>query len=180
MMKKYLLLNALVGASLCFGQFTPYPDNTQEHTSSTTSWTYGGYAGIGGGSGGTSLYLSPRAGYTVTPDLEVGVAGNYIYQTNRGYKTSMLGIGPFANYYIKRRFFLHALFQQYFINIKDKRQEEKFSKQESALYLGAGYMQKLGFNAYMQFGLSYNILYSADKSHFTNGFVPYTGIVFGL
>ena len=92
----------------------------------------------------------------------------------------MVGVGPFANYYFSRSFFLSGMFQEYFINQKDKVNDVKYSGNESALYLGGGYMQRLGERTYMQIGGMYNVLYNRDKSVFAGGFIPHVGIVYGL
>ncbi len=75
---------------------------------------------------------------------------------------------------------MQGLYQHHFINLKNKISNEKYSTNEPALYLGGGYMQRLGSNAYMQIGGMYNVLYNKDKSYFSNAFVPNVGIVFGL
>ncbi|MCU7569306.1 hypothetical protein OKE68_11095, partial [Riemerella anatipestifer] len=147
-------------------------------------WTFGGYAGLGGAlSGGgraTSLFVSPRVGYMVSPNFEVGMASNLTWTNASSFSNTMIGVGPFANYYFDRKFFVQGLYQHHFINLKNKISNEKYSTNEPALYLGGGYMQRLGSNAYMQIGGMYNVLYNKDKSYFSNAFVPNVGIVFGL
>lgn len=170
-MRKLLLSAMFFVSVLGFAQ-------VQTTESVPNKWTYGGYAGFGGGSGGTSIYISPRVGYKVNPDLVLGLAGNLSWRNYNGYSSSMYGVGPYANYYMGRSFFLTGMFQQYFMTIKDH--NYKLNTQESALYLGAGYMQRLGNGVYFQVGAMYNVLYNPDKSHFSNGFIPYTGIVVGI
>jgi len=92
----------------------------------------------------------------------------------------MLGVGPFANYYFSRSFYISGNFQQYFVDQKDKIYNEKYNKDESALYLGAGYMQSIGNRAYMQMGIMYNVLYKENSSVFSSGFIPSIGVVVGL
>lgn len=158
---------------------------TSAQTSSADSkWTFGGYAGLGGsfgsGGSGTSLYISPRVGYKVTENLETGLAGSLTWSNSQYYSSTMIGVGPFANYYFSRNFFLSGMFQEYFIDQKNKVDNLKYSGNESALYLGGGYMQKLGERTYMQIGGMYNVLYKKDRSVFGSGFIPSVGIVFGL
>ncbi len=92
----------------------------------------------------------------------------------------MLGIGPFANYYFGRSFYASGLFQHYFVNMKDKTFNGTANVNENALYLGGGYMQRLGERTYMQIGAMYNVLYNSNTSIFGGGFVPNVGIVYGL
>lgn len=147
-------------------------------TISNTGWTFGGYAGLGTGSGGTSLYITPRVGYKISPDFEMGLSGNLTWYNATYYKSTMIGVGPFANYYFGRSAYLSGNFQEYFISHTGNATNVK--KNESVLYLGGGYMQRLGDSAYMQIGAMYNVLYDKEKSVFGSGFVPQVGIVFGL
>lgn len=182
MMKKFflilfiianLLLNAQIGTSL----------PSTKVGGEDSKWTFGGYAGLGGSfgnGGGTSLFISPRVGYKVSENFETGLASNFSWSSSKYYSTSMLGIGPFANYYFARTAYASGLFQQYFANVKDKTINEKYNKSESALYLGGGYMQKLGERTYMQIGAMYNVLYDRNNSFLGSAFIPNVGIVYGL
>ncbi|MGC4128687.1 MAG: hypothetical protein QM564_03840 [Bergeyella sp.] len=149
-----------------------------------SNWTFGGYAGLGGafgsGNGGTSVYVMPRVGYKVTENFETGLSGNFTWNNARYYSSTMFGVGPFANYYFSRSFYLSGMYQHYFFNQKNKSTGEKYDGDEAALYLGGGYMQKIGERTYMQIGAMYNVLYDENKSVFGGGFVPNVGIVFGL
>ena len=150
---------------------------------SDSRWTFGGSAGLGGsfGSGSaTSVYLSPRVGYKLTESTEAGLAGNFAWTNSSYYSATTVGVGPFLNQYIGRNFYLSALFQEYFFNQKNKVNNLKYSGDEAALYLGAGFMQRIVDRAYLQIGGMYNVLYDKDKSVFSSGFVPSVGVVFGL
>ena len=147
-------------------------------------WTFGGGAGLGfsGGSGGsgTSVSVTPRVGYRITDDFEAGLAGSLTWMSSKYWSTTMVGVGPFANYYFGRSVYISGLFQQYWINQKDKVYNQKYNGDEAALYLGGGYMQSIGGGAYMQIGASYNVLYKKNASYFSSGFIPSIGFVFGL
>lgn len=179
-MKKIILLSLVTVA---------FAANAQIGTSTqvggeNSKWTVGGSAGLGGSfggnGGGTSVYLSPRVGYKVTESLEAGLAGSFNWSNSKYYSATTLGIGPFANYYIARNFYVSGMFQEYFFNQKDKYSNVKYSGEEAALYLGGGYMQKIGERAYLQIGGMYNVLYDKEKSVFGGGFIPNVGVVFGL
>jgi len=118
-------------------------------------WTFGGGAGVGISSGngrtGTSINIIPRIGYRLTEDLEAGVAGSFTWANSKYFSTTMLGVGPFANYYFSRSFYISGNFQQYFVDQKDKIYNEKYNKDESALYLGAGYMQSSESNGALSY-----------------------------
>lgn len=181
-MKKLLVLLSLAvsfSLSAQIGISTP----ATQLGGGNSPWTFGGYAGVGGafgGGGGTTVYITPRVGYKLTDNFEMGVAGNFSWSNSSYFSSTMLGIGPFANVYFGRSIYLSALFQEYFVNQTVKDYGYKSSFDEAALYLGGGYMQKLGDHVYMQLGAMYNVLYDKNKSVFGGGFVPQVGIVFGL
>lgn len=180
-MKKLLLLSLLAGGFAANAQIgTNLP--SAKIGGENSKWTVGGYAGLGGafGGGGTSVYITPRVGYKVSENFETGIAANFSWSNSKYYSSTMLGVGPFANYYFGRSFYLSGMFQEYFVNQRDKIYDVKYKTNEAALYLGGGYMQSLGGRAYMQIGGMYNVLYKKDKSVFGGGFIPNIGIVYGL
>lgn len=173
-MKKLGVFMLLVSSFGAFGQ-------TSVQQNDTSRWTYGGGLGVGFGSGSMfNLQLSPKVGYMVTNDLEMGIMGNFTWQTADSYKSTMFGVGPFANYYIGRNFYLSSAFQEYFINFENKYTHQKYNTDEAALYLGVGYMSRISSNAFFQVGLSYNVLWKENNSIFASGLVPSVGFVVGL
>ena len=178
-MKKLLLSALLFSATFAFAQI----GTSTQIGNAESKWTFGGYAGLGGAfgnGGGVSIYVSPRVGYKITENFETGLATNLTWANSEYFSSTMVGVGPFANYYFSRNFFLSGVFQEYFINQKNKFDDFKSSKNESVLYLGGGYMQKLGERTYMQIGGMYNVLYKKNESVFGGGFIPNVGIVYGL
>ena len=178
-MKKILLLSMIISGFFLNAQI----GTSTQIGGENSKWTFGGYAGLGGAfgnGGGVSLYVTPRVGYKVTENLETGLASNLTWSNSIYYSSPMIGVGPFLNYYFSRNFYLSGMFQEYFINQKDKVNNLKYSADEAALYLGGGYMQRLGNRTYMQIGGMYNVLYKKDKSVFGGGFIPSVGIVYGL
>lgn len=175
-MKKFIIPLMLVISGSLFSQVS-IGMGSQENN----RWTFGGGIGVGFGSN-SAFYLqaSPRVGYKITDDLEGGVVGSVSWQTSDYYKSTMFGVGPFVNYYIARSFYVGANLQQYFINYKDKFYDYKVNEQETALYLGGGYMQRIGSNSFMQLGLMYNVLWKENSSVFSSGLVPNIGFVVGL
>ncbi|WP_419869299.1 hypothetical protein [Chryseobacterium sp. CT-SW4] len=175
-MKKYAIPLMLLFSGSVFSQIsvgTPSQDNNR--------WTFGGGIGLGFGSN-SAFYLqaSPRVGYRLTNDLEGGVVGSVSWQTSDYYRSTMFGVGPFLNYYIGRSFYLSGNLQHYFIDYKDKYYDYKTNREETALYLGGGYMQSLGGRAFMQIGVMYNVLWQENDSIFSSGLVPNIGFVVGL
>lgn len=146
-------------------------------------WRIGGAAGLGGSFGnnaGWSISLSPRVGYALTPEAEVGLVGSFAYTKSDWFTSTHTGIGPFAQYYLGSRFFGSVMFQQYFFNITDRSTQNTFSRDESALFLGGGYLQPIGARTFFQIGLMYNVLYKEKTSFLNSALVPNAGIVVGL
>lgn len=175
-MKKITIALMLILSGSVFSQVSvgaPIQENNK--------WTFGGGIGLGFGSN-SAFYLqaSPRVGYRLTDDLEVGVIGSVSWQTSKYYNSTMFGAGPFANYYFARSFYVGANLQHYFINYKDKFYDFKDNREETALYLGGGYMQRIGGNSFMQIGVMYNVLWKENSSVFSSGLVPNIGFVVGL
>jgi hypothetical protein len=92
----------------------------------------------------------------------------------------LFGVGPFINYYFARSFYASANLQEYFYNYKNKIYDYKVNGNETALYLGGGYMQQLGNHSYMQIGLMYNVLWKENSSILSSGLVPSVGFVIGM
>lgn len=175
-MKKFISFCLVFASMFAFSQIGI------SQTASSNRWTFGGGLGVGFGSNSSfNVGVSPRVGYRLTEDFEAGLMGNFTYQTSDYYNSTMFGVGPFANYYFARNFYLGSSFQQYFVNYNVKQDNGyKFSKDESALYLGGGYMTQIGNGSYFQVGLMYNVLWKENKSIFASGLVPSVGFVVGL
>ncbi|MET3536907.1 hypothetical protein [Chryseobacterium limigenitum] len=175
-MKKFIIPLVLMLSGSVFSQVSV---GTTEQNNN--KWTFGGGIGFGFGSNNYfNLSAAPRVGYRLTDDLEGGVLGSISWQKSNAYSSTMFGVGPFLNYYIARTFYLSANYQHYFINYKDKYYDYKMNEQEDALYLGGGYMQRIGNNSFMQIGLMYNVLWKENSSIFSSGLVPNIGFVVGL
>lgn len=175
-MKKLFISSFILISILSFSQVavgTPPEKNNR--------WTFGGGIGFGFGSNSMfNLQASPRVGYRVTDDLEAGITGTVMWQTSDFYNSTMFGVGPFVNYYFARSFYVSGNLQHFFINYKDKYYDFKSSDEETALYLGGGYLQRIGNNSFLQLGIMYNVLYKENNSIFASGLVPSIGFVVGL
>lgn len=149
-----------------------------------SKWTLGGSVGLGGSFGGggssTALSLSPRLGYWLTPNLLAGLGTNFMWHNSTYFSSSIVGVGPYVNYFVIPNFYLSTSFEQYFVKQRDKVSHERFSTSEPALHFGLGYAQPIARGAYLQIGGSYNVLYKKHSSVFSSGFTPTIGIVLGL
>lgn len=175
-MKKLIIPLFLLVSGFVFSQVSVSIPQEKENR-----WTFGGGIGVGFGSNSAfNLSASPRVGYRLTNDLEAGLTGSVSWQTSDYYRSTMFGIGPFVNYYFARSFYVGANLQHYFINYKDKYYDYKVNEDETALYLGGGYMQRIGNNSFMQIGVMYNVLYKENSSFLSSGLIPNIGFVVGL
>ncbi|MCJ8152834.1 hypothetical protein MKJ01_03530 [Chryseobacterium sp. SSA4.19] len=166
---------------LCISGFVFSQAAVENSGENSNRWTFGGGIGFGFGSNNYfNLSAVPRVGYMLTNDLEGGILGSVSWQKSNAYSSTMFGVGPFLNYYIARTFFVSANYQHYFINYKDKIYDVKANTNEDALYLGGGYMQRIGNNSFLQLGLMYNVLWKENSSVFSSGLVPNIGFVVGL
>ncbi len=177
-MKKYILITGLLLFVISL--------NAQIGLSSTSSvgnskWVYGGNIGMSGWfntNNGVTIYGTPNIGYKIFENLVGGIEGNFSWNKAKNSSSTIFGVGPFIRFYLQRSFYATMNFRQYFIT--NKFGDFKNTYKEKALNIGAGYLQKLGSNAYFQVGASYNVLYKKDKSIFSGAFVPHVGVVFGL
>lgn len=174
-MKKLNMLLLVLVSSFSFAQIA------MGSGSANGKWTYGGGLGFGFGNNSYfSIGVSPRVGYKLMDNLEVGAQGSLNFQSSDSYKSTMIGVGPFANYYIANNFYVGGLMQHYFINFKDKFYDYKANTDETALYLGGGYLQRIGNNSAMQIGIMYNVLWKENNSIFSSGLAPSIGFVVGI
>ena len=176
-MKKLILSLLFLSSTLIFAQMS------ESSSFNSGKWTFGGSAGINGTFGTYSTFgvsIAPRVGYKISENLEFGGISSFSLLNSDFYTTTLFGIGPFANYYFARNFYATAQFQEYIVTQKLKSTGDRSGKDEAALYLGGGYMTKIGNNIYMQIGAMYNVLWKENNSIFSSGFTPQVGVVFGL
>lgn len=177
-MKKVILTFGFV--FICGFLFAQQGSSSVSKSYSLSKWTFGGNIGLSGGSYGLGVFVTPRVGYKVSENFEVAANLNYTFQNTKYYSNNLVGFGPSVAYYVQRNFFVNSSFQHYFVSQKHKDTKISYKVNENALYVGGGYMQYLGGRAYMQLGVSYNVLYNKNKSIFSTGFVPNVGIIVGL
>ena len=152
----------------------------RKNTNPFENWTLGGNVGFSVGGSLWGISVAPRVGYKLTESLELAFKVNYNYQGGKNVQYQFLGLGPSVNYYFLRSAYGQVSYQHYFISQKFSGNSRSYPLEESALYLGAGYLQPLGGNTYAQLGFTYNVLYKKDKSIFSSGFAPSVGIIIGL
>ncbi len=160
-----------VGAKAQIGMSSSYSPDTK--------WVFGGTAGAGFlGGDSFSLYASPTVGYKLHENLIGGLNGSLSYRSSKDFKSTIWGAGPFLRYYFARSFYVSANYTHYFFSQDEY--NERVNRNEGSLNIGGGYLQRLGGNAYLQIGATYNVLYKKGTSILGSPFVPYVGVIFGL
>jgi hypothetical protein len=176
-MKKLILTLIFLSSTFAFAQIS------ESSSLNSGKWTFGGSASINGTFGTYSTFgvsVAPRVGYKISENLEFGGIASFSLLDSDLHSTTLFGIGPYANYYFAKNFYATAQFQEYIITQKLKGTKDRTGRDEAALYIGGGYMTKVGNNIYMQIGAMYNVLWKENSSIFSSGFTPQVGVVFGL
>jgi len=135
----------------------------------------GGGIGFGISSYATSLMIAPVVGYRLTPDVDIGTRLNYTYYRYNDsplkYTTNNYGAGFFARYYLFffSDLFLHAEYEalnyeQVYVN-SNWEVDHKERVWVSSLFLGGGYRQWVGQNAFVGITVLWNILDSLDSPY---------------
>ncbi len=127
----------------------------------------GGGLGFGISSYSTNLMIAPVVGYRLSPSVDVGTRITYNYYRYNDdfikYSTNNYGVGFFARYYL---FFFNDLFihgeyealnyEQVFLDYNNQTSKERVWV--SGLFLGGGYRQWIGSNAFVGFEVLWNVL----------------------
>ncbi len=150
-------------------------------------WVIGGGFGLGF-TRGFNIQANPEVGYRMK-NLELGISPGISYQKYNGtddfydpsFKTTMWNVGPYVVYAPIPQFFFRGQYQYYSgeLNVdSDYYIDNKFD--ENALWLGGGYQERIANHVYMRLGIMYNVLYDADDSIFSTGWIPIFGVSVGL
>lgn len=137
---------------------------------------------FGGGFGvqfGTSTVLkfTPEIGYRVSPIVELGVGGYYMYAKSRAYNISdnVYGGKVFARLFVYNDIYLQGEYEM--LNIADFDPYTYFYTGERifipGLLGGIGYRQKLGERSALLSGISYNFSIS-EKTPYRNPIIRFT------
>jgi len=159
------LIAALILVSLsCLGQDEEYKtspkkstDKKVEKSGSKFDWSkvsVGGSLGLQVGTT-TFLNLSPTVTYNLTQDFSAGLSMAYLYYSvpSLDIQTSVYGGGPLARYSIFDQAFLHAEYQvlnsERVVVDNNNRELGRFRESVQYFWVGGGYQQELGGNAYL-------------------------------
>lgn len=159
-----------------FGQFGQPSSEKKSEFKMQKRLFIGGGIGFGISSYATSLMIAPVVGYRLTPDVDIGTRLNYTYyrfnDSPLKYTTNNYGAGFYARYYLFffSDLFIHAEYEalnyeQVYVNNLTLEVDHKERVWVSSLFLGGGYRQWVGQNAFVGITVLWNILDSLDSPY---------------
>lgn len=173
-MRSYNILHILVFLLILivsmpsFGQFGQQASQKDEGFKAQKRIFVGGGIGFGMSSLSTSLTIAPVVGYRLSPSFDVGVRLTYNYYHYNDdfvkFSTNNYGGGVFARYYLFffNDLFLHAEYEalsyEYGAYIDANNNVVKVREGISSLFLGGGYRQWIGQNAFIGISILWNVL----------------------
>ena len=173
----FLLIN-----SIAFSQEEDYSrdhDSRKSFGNSERKFVFGGGGGLQFGNP-TLIELSPKFGYRLTENLLIGSSITYMYYRKEysfgTYELNHYGGSVFANYLFLEKFFPHVEYELLNIEYINYHYENS-RKWVQSVFVGGGYYQQLGANAFVQFMLLYNLTHD-EYSPYSSPFVPRIGIYF--
>ncbi len=172
-MKKLFLILCIVYSTSAMAQFEL---STAQNAS---RWRVGGNIGLNlGNNGYFGVSIAPSIGYAFNSYLEGGLNVGYQYSKWEHAKQNLFSAGPYLNFYPINNLFLRAHYA-YFTGNRKYDNNQSYTFDENALWLGAGYRSGRG-PIHFYAGLMYNVLYDESNSIFANGLRPIAGISIGI
>lgn len=165
-----LLFVVILGFSIpSYAQFGQ-PDSKQSDNEFKMSKRLfiGGGLGFGMSSYSTSLWIAPEVGYRISPSFDIGLRFTYNYYHYNDdlvkFSTNNYGSSLFARYYLFffNDLFLHAEYEvlsyEYGNYVNLNGDVETTREWVSGLFLGGGYRQWIGSNAFIGITILWNVL----------------------
>lgn len=102
----------------------------------------------------TAVNLSPVLAYRFTGKIHGGVGINYTYYSNllMKYSTNIYGGSIFTRFFILENLFAHSEYEKLYLRWSDG-----YNYDLTNIYLGGGYNQRLGGNAFASILILYNL-----------------------
>ena len=151
-----------------FGQFGQ-PSSAKKSEFKMQKRLYvGGGIGFGISSYATSLIIAPLVGYRLSPSIDIGARFTYNYYRYNDdfikFSTNNYGAGFYTRYYLFffNDLFIHAEYEalnyEYADDVLPNGEVIKVREWVSSLFLGGGYRQWIGQNAFVGITVLWNIL----------------------
>jgi hypothetical protein len=141
---------------------------------------YGGYLNLSFGKY-TVIGAEPMIGYKITPKFSAGLKLRYDYIKDKRYSTtyttSNYGGSIFTRYRIIPALYLHAEYAYYNYELfySNETSERKWVP---FLFLGAGYSQRLGGNAWFNLQILFDVLQNSNSPY--NNWEPFYSVGVGV
>ena len=163
-----------------FGQ--PKSSNAKDDFKMQKRLYIGGGLGFGISSYSTSLMVAPMLGYRLSPSFDIGTQFNYTYYHYNDaplkYSTNNFGLAGFVRYYLFffNDLFLHAEYEalnyeQVYIDYNYE-VDHKERIWVSGFFVGGGYRQWIGNNAFVGITVLWNLLDNINS--------PYSNPIFRI
>jgi len=174
---------ALLIAQPSFSQFgQPESSGNKDDFKMQKRLYIGGGLGFGISSYSTSIMVAPMVGYRLSPSFDIGTRLNYTYYHYNDspikYSTNNFGLAGFVRYYLFffNDLFLHAEYEalnyeQVYLNYNYE-VDHKERIWVSGLFLGGGYRQWIGNNAFVGITVLWNLLDNINS--------PYSNPIFRI
>ncbi len=133
---------------------------------------------------GTTITANPFVGYKVTDKLVPGIMLSYNYSRLRNWPNigrtttfNSLGVSPFVRYSILDNFFAQAEYELLNGNFKVTSPSQEASFAENNLFIGGGYINRLGGNNAIFAQVMYNVTWqgAAGNSVYASPFIYRVG-----
>lgn len=174
-----------------FGQFGQPASEEKSEFKMQKRLYVGGAIGFGISSYSTSLMVAPVVGYRLSPSFDIGTRITYAYNrledqyTGKKYSFNDFGIGAFARYYLFffNDLFIHAEYEAINYEYLDYNQGTAMEPGKdrtwvNGLYLGGGYRQWIGGNAFIGITVLWNLI--EDINYPTNNPIFRIGVGVGI
>jgi len=156
------------------------PEQEKPKTALKDKIYYGGYVNLSFGSY-TVVGVEPMIGYKLTPKLSAGIKINYTYTSSNysgtKYTSSSYGGSIFARYRVIPPLYAHVEYaaynyEFYYDPVEPTREWVPF------LFVGAGYSQKMGGRAWVNFQVLFDVLQSSKSPY--NDWEPFYSVGVGV
>lgn len=176
----FVLLIAAGGIYAQDSLYTPPPTQEKPKAPIKDKIYYGGYVNLSFGSY-TVVGIEPMIAYKLKPKLSVGLKINYTYTSSNysgtKYTSSSYGGSIFARYRVIPPLYAHVEYAAYNYEFYNSLGEST-REWVPFLFVGAGYSQKMGGRAWLNFQILFDVLQSSKSPY--NDWEPFYSIGVGV
>lgn len=141
-------------------------------------WYLGGDLQYASNSSSSIFAIAPELTYVIENGIEGGLGMGYTSITNGNLKQKLFSLGPVLGYRFKETVFIRTQLQQLTGTATSGGNSVRLN--ETALWIGGGYLSNSGNGVTSRIGIMYNTLYKEDNSIYSTPLLPYASISFAL